>query len=96
MRTWPESAKPFPVVLQRNSFSPRLSARAGDVWRAMQDVVVDQSAAVGWTPARYESSGTLFIVRSMTVTHVRELRFEDQLVGRTWPVRARRDMLFTR
>lgn len=96
MRTWPDSAKAFPVALQRNSFSPRLSARAGDVWRAMQDVVVDQSADVGWTPARYESTGTMFIVRSMTLQHARELRFEDRLVGRTWPVRARRDMLFTR
>jgi acyl-CoA thioesterase FadM len=84
------------VALQRNSFSPRLSARAGDVWRAMQDIVVDQSADVGWTPARYESTRTLFIVRSMTVVHGRELRFEDQLVGRTWPVRARRDTFFTR
>ncbi len=92
----PASAKAFPVVLQRNSFSPRLSARAGDMWRAMQDVVVDQSADVGWTPARYESSGTMFVVRAMTLVHSRELRFEDRLVGRTWPVRARRDMLFTR
>lgn len=92
----PASAKAFPVVLQRNSFSPRLSARAGDVWRAMQDVVVDQSADVGWSPARYESSGTMFVVRSMTLVHARELRFEDRLVGRTWPVRARRETLFTR
>jgi len=96
MRTWPSSAKPFPVVLQRNSFSPRLSARAGDVWRAMQDVVVDQSADVGWTPARYDATNTLFVVRSMTLLYQRELRFEDRLHGRTWPVKARRDMLFTR
>jgi acyl-CoA thioesterase FadM len=92
----PVTAKAFPIALQRNSFSPRLSARAGDVWRAMQDVVVDQSADVGWDPERYERSGTMFVVRSMTVQHLRELRFEDRLVGRTWPVRARRDMLFTR
>lgn len=96
MRTFPASAKAFPVVLQRNSFSPRLAARAGDVWRAMQDVVVDQSADVGWTPARYDETNTMFVVRSMTLMHVRELRFQDRLVGRTWPVRARRDMLFTR
>lgn len=96
MRTWPDTAKAFPVVLQRNSFSPRLSARAGDVWRSMQDVVVDQSADVGWTPARYDTTNTMFVVRSMTLQHLRELRFEDKLVGRTWPVRARRDMLFTR
>lgn len=96
MNTFPATARPFPVSLQRNSFSPRLSARAGDVWRAMQDVVVDQSADVGWSPARYEASGTMFVVRSMTVEHRRELRYEDALVGRTWPVRARREMLFTR
>ncbi|MCA2977522.1 MAG: hypothetical protein INH41_24855 [Myxococcaceae bacterium] len=96
MRSFPDSAKPFPVALQRNAFSPRLSARAGDVWRAMQDVVVDQSADVGWTPARYEATRTLFVVRSMTVEHGRELRVDDRLVGRTWPVRARRDTLFTR
>lgn len=92
----PQSARTFPVSLQRNSFSPRLSARAGDVWRAMQDVVVDQSADVGWTPDRYERTATLFVVRSMTVQHQRELRYEDRLVGRTWPVTARRETFFTR
>ena len=70
MNTWPGTAKAFPVVLQRNSFSPRLSARAGDVWRAMQDVVVDQSADVGWTPARYDSTNTMFVVRSMSETAI--------------------------
>lgn len=96
MNAWPPSAKAFPVTLRRNAFSPRLVARAGDVWRAMQDVVVDQSSDVGWTPGRYEATGTMFVVRSMTVAHARELRVEDRLVGRTWPVRARRDTLFTR
>ena len=96
MRTFPNSARAFPVLLNRNAFGPRLVARAGDVWRAMQDVVVDQSSSVGWTPERYVSAGLMFIVRHMRVVHHREVRFAESLVGRTWPHRSRRDMLFTR
>jgi acyl-CoA thioesterase FadM len=96
MRSAPEQAPVFPVTLQRNAFGPRLTARAGDVWRAMQDVVVDQSSAVGWTPERYVAADLMFIVRSMTVVHRRELVVAEPLQGRTWVSRARRDMLFTR
>jgi acyl-CoA thioesterase FadM len=38
----------------------------------------------------------MFVVRTMTVRHEREVRIGEGLVGRTWPSRARRDMLFTR
>lgn len=96
MRTVPAETRSFPVLLNRNAFGPRLVARAGDVWRAMQDVVVDQSSSVGWTPERFIASNTMFIVRTMTVTHHREVRFAESLVGRTWPSRARRDTFFTR
>jgi len=96
VHTFPAATLGFPVQLQRNAFGPRLVARAGDVWRAMQDVVVDQSMSVGWTPERFVETGTMFIVRSMTVRHLREVRFAESLQGRTWPSRARRDMLFTR
>lgn len=92
----PADTLTFDVSLQRNSFSPRLVARAGDVWRAMQDVVVDQSASVGWTPERYVQANTMFVVRTMTVRHQREVRIHEPLRGRTWPSRARREMLFTR
>ncbi|MEW6432160.1 MAG: thioesterase family protein [Myxococcota bacterium] len=96
MHSFPPDTLSFPVLLQRNAFGPRLVARAGDVWRAMQDVVVDQSMSVGWTPERFVETGTMFIVRSMTVQHLRDVRFAESLQGRTWPSRARRDMLFTR
>jgi acyl-CoA thioesterase FadM len=96
MRRAPEHARVFPVSLQRNAFGPRLTARAGDVWRALQDVVVDQSSDAGWTPERYVAADRMFIVRTMTVAHRRELRVDVTLHGQTWVARARRDMLFTR
>lgn len=96
MKSFPEATLRFPVTLQRNSFGPRLVARAGDVWRAMQDVVVDQSSSVGWTPERYVEANTMFVVRTMTVKHEREVRIGEALEGRTWPSRERRQMLFTR
>jgi acyl-CoA thioesterase FadM len=96
VKSFPSDTLSFPVLLQRNAFGPRLVARAGDVWRAMQDVVVDQSSSVGWTPARFAEAGTMFIVRTMCVRHLRDVRFGESLQGRTWPSRARRDMLFTR
>ncbi len=96
MRSVPEHATSFPVTLQRSVFGPRLTARAGDVWRAMQDVVVDQSSSVGWTPERYVEHDRMFIVRTMTTRHRREVREAEALRGVTWVSRARRDMLFTR
>lgn len=96
MHRTPEAATRFPVTLQRSAFGPRLVARAGDVWRAMQDVVVEQSNSVGWTPERYVAADTMFVVRTMTVVHARELHIDDALAGWTWPSRARRQMLFTR
>ena len=96
MNSTPPESLSFPVTLQRNAFGPRLTARAGDVWRAMQDVVVDQSSSVGWTPERYVQANSMFVVRTMTVRHHREVRIAEPLVGRTWPSRARRQMLFTR
>lgn len=96
MHTVPPETLTFPVALQRHAFGPRLVARAGDVWRAMQDVVVDQSASVGWTADRYVQENCMFVVRTMTVKHHRELRIAEPLHGRTWPTRARRGMLFSR
>lgn len=96
MDTIPAQTSTFPVTLQRHAFGPRLVPHAGDVWRAMQDVVVDQSASVGWTPERYVQENTMFVVRTMTVRHLREVHIGEPLHGRTWPSRARRKMLFTR
>jgi len=96
MNTIPVETLTFPVTLQRHAFGPRLVPHAGDVWRAMQDVVVEQSSSVGWTPERYVEANTMFVVRTMTVRHHREVRIGEPLLGRTWPSRARRQMLFTR
>ncbi len=96
MKQFPERTRPLPVMLQRNSFGPRLVARAGDVWRAMQDVVVDESTVVGWPPERYAATNCMFVVRNMTVKHLRELRIGEPLTGFTWVSRARRSVLFTR
>lgn len=96
MHTYPEATVPFTATLPRSGFGPRLTARAGEVWRAMQDVVADQSNSVGWTPEAYVKAGTMFVVRSMTVRHAREVKVDEVLTGRTWPSKARRAMLFTR
>ena len=53
MNTTPPESLSFPVTLQRNSFGPRLTARAGDVWRAFQEIAVVASTAAGWPPSRY-------------------------------------------
>lgn len=96
MHTFPDATLPFTATLSHSGFGPRLTARAGEVWRAMQDVVAEQSNSVGWTPERYVQSGTMFVVRSMTVRHHREVKVDEVLSGRTWPSKARRAMLFTR
>lgn len=84
------------ILLPRNAFSPREAARAGDLWRACQDVAVGASIAGGWPPLRYREAGTSFVVRSMTVLHHRETAYGDALRGTTWVSRFRRDMLSTR
>jgi len=96
VHTYPEETVVFTATLPRSGFGPRLTARAGEVWRAMQDVVADQSNSVGWTPEAYVKAGTMFVVRSMTVRHAREVKVDEVLTGRTWPSKARRAMLFTR
>jgi acyl-CoA thioesterase FadM len=92
-------SEPFwevPVLLPRHAFSPRDSARAGDVWRACQDVAVEASIRAGWGPTRYRELGSAFVVRTMAVVHHREPTYGERLVGRTWVSRFRRDMLSTR
>jgi acyl-CoA thioesterase FadM len=80
----------------RHAFSVRDAARAGDVWRAFQEIAVDASSAAGWPPKRYRDEGTAFIVRTMTVRHALEPYYGEALVGRSWISRMRRDMFSTR
>lgn len=84
------------LILPRNAFSPRETARAGDVWRACQDVAVRESIRVGWPPSRYRDEGTSFVVREMTVVHHRETTYGEALLARTWVSRFRRELLSTR
>ena len=84
------------LTLPRNAFSPREAARAGDLWRACQDVAVWESTRLGWPPGRYRDEGTSFIVRSMTAVHHRETSYGEPLRARTWVSRVRREMFSTR
>lgn len=82
--------------LPRHAFSARDAPRAGDLWRAFQEVAVDASTAAGWPPSRYREENVAFIVRSMSVVHAREAFYGERLVGTTWVSRMRREMFSTR
>jgi len=84
------------VSLPRSAFTPRETARAGDVWRLFQDVAVGGSIQAGWPPERYRDEGVSFIVRSMVVVHHAETIYGEALTGTTWPSRFRRGLFFRR
>lgn len=86
----------FPVQLPRHAFSPRNAARAGDVWRAFQEVATEGSTRCGWSPDRYHEAGVGFIVREMTAVHHRETAHGEALSARTWVRDFRRGLLTTR
>ncbi|MEM7449119.1 MAG: hotdog domain-containing protein [Myxococcota bacterium] len=86
----------FPVYLPRYAFSPRDVARAGDIWRALQEVAVDASSEVGWTPMRYRAEQSAFVVRRMVVLHRREIGYGDPIRACTGLSRFRRETLCTR
>lgn len=83
-------------MLPRHAFSVRDAARAGDVWRAFQEVAVEGSSRAGWPPLRYRSEGAAFVMRTMTVVHHLEALYGEPLTARTWVRRFRREMLSTR
>ena len=86
----------IPLMLSRHCFSPRDAARAGDIWRALQDAAVLGSSRCGWPPSRYRDEGTAFVVRSMTTVHHREARFGEEVHARTWISEFRRGLLIYR
>ena len=86
----------FEVGLPRHAFSVRDAARAGDVWRAMQEVAVEGSSRAGWPPGRYRETGSAFVMRSMTVVHDREAIYGETLHAKTWVRRFRRGIFSTR
>lgn len=86
----------FPLRLPRHAFSARDAARAADVWRCFQEAAVEASTLAGWAPQRYRAEQKAFVVRSMTVVHVREAEYGERTRARTWVSRFRRDMFSTR
>jgi acyl-CoA thioesterase FadM len=84
------------TALPRHAFSPRDTARAGDVWRLFQEVAVEASTRCGWHPSRYRDESNAFVVRSMSVRHEREATYGEPLHATTWVSRMRREMLSTR
>lgn len=86
----------FPYELPRNAFSARDAARAGDIWRAFQDIAVGSSARAGWPPRRLREIGSSFVVRSESVVHHAETPFGQQLMGASWVINFRRETLSAR
>jgi acyl-CoA thioesterase FadM len=85
-----------PTSLPRHAFSARDAARAGDVWRAFQEVAVEASTLAGWPPLRYRDEHAAFVMRSMTVTHRHEVLYGERLEASTWVQSFRRGMFSNR
>lgn len=82
--------------LPRHAFSTRDAARAGDVWRAFQEVAVEASTRAGWPPLRYREEDVAFVMRSMTVVHAREVLYGERLDATTWVRSFRRGIFSSR
>lgn len=78
--------------LPRHAFAPGEQARAGDVWRMLQEVAIDGSTQLGWPPHRYVEAQAGFVVRSMTVRHLAPIVFGDDIHSSTWVSSMRRGM----
>lgn len=94
--TVPPPLQRFPAALPRHAFSARNAARAGDVWRMLQEVAVEASTRCGWPPMRYRAANAAFVMRTMTVHHEREARYGEALEARTWVHAFKRGIFSTR
>ncbi len=86
----------FPLRIPRHACSPRDRARAGDLWRLVQEATILHSAARGWPPERYREAGSGWVVREMTGVHTREAVYGEDLAGYSRVVASRRDLLMRR
>ena len=86
----------LPVHVPRYAFSPRNAARAGDIWRTLQEVATEASTRCGWPPSRFNAEGLGFIVREMVCLHHRETFHGEALTAKTWVRDFRRGMFTTR
>ena len=86
----------YPLRIPRHACSPRDRARAGDLWRLLQEAAILHSCEVGWPPTRYREVGSGFVVREITGVHLREAAYGEDLVGWSRVVDSRRDLLMRR
>jgi acyl-CoA thioesterase FadM len=86
----------FPLTLPRNAFNLREVARAGDLWRACQDIAIDASTRAGWPPSRYVKERTAYVMRSMVCVHRREISHGDTLRTQTWVSKIKRELISMR
>lgn len=84
------------IGIPRHAAGPRQVARAGEIWRLFQELAIQASTAVGWSPARYLEEGTAFVVYGMTAVHHREVAYGQRLRARTWVHDFKRDTLTRR
>lgn len=92
-----EEAMPrYPLMIPRNAYTLREVARAGDFWRAAQDVAVDASIRAGWPPLRYKAERTAYVMRSMVCVHHRETTPGEALTSQTWISKHKRELVSVR
>lgn len=80
----------------RHACTPRDTARAGDLWRLVQDAAVQDAADRGWPPERFRAEGNGFVVRELRGVHLREAAYGEALTVRTHVADHRRDVLMRR
>lgn len=90
------SLEEFELRLPRNAFNTRESARAGDIWRLLQDAAILGSTRRGWPPARYNIEKCAFIMRRMTAVHHGTAVHGHDLQTRTWVATFKRAMFSNR
>jgi acyl-CoA thioesterase FadM len=82
--------------IPRHACSPRDRARAGELWRLVQEAAVQHSVAHGWPPSRYRQEGAAFVVRRLVGVHRREALYGEELAVTTHVAEVRRQMLVRR
>jgi len=90
------SLEHFDLRLPRDAFNTRESARAGDIWRLLQDAAILGSTRRGWPPSRYNDESCAFIMRRMTAVHHTSALHGEVLPTRTWVSTFRRGMFSNR
>ncbi len=86
----------YTLRIPRHACTPRDTARAGDLWRVIQDAAVNDATDRGWPPERFRAAGTGFVVRELRAVHHREAGFGEDLDVRTQIADARREILVRR